>query len=248
MNSDIEDKIMDPVMQCITLRSHSSLSQQKLISFVTEIHTTSINFLTPKHPSDTQVFTLKMEILLEPTSNKLLIIRFEPETLSRRFFESTGSQDSYKDGDGDASFQDPSSFLAFLELLLDFPGLRWLWRGVVTMRTRRQTLQPGGWVVAGGIILLDILFNAFAQVVLGRVPSSPYLHYNLISGLGSLIFDGAFGGDGEEDFVMGEGVVVPSSSVDMSTKSCLGGMMVSLIFLEGLEEEAWVESMEVEEK
>ncbi|GJT61178.1 hypothetical protein Tco_1004711 [Tanacetum coccineum] len=38
-----------------------------------------------EHLSDTYVFTMKMEILLEPTSNKLL--------------------DSYKDGDGDASFQ-----------------------------------------------------------------------------------------------------------------------------------------------
>ncbi|GJY90456.1 hypothetical protein Tco_0505652 [Tanacetum coccineum] len=62
------------------------------------------------------------------------------------------------------------------------------------------------------------------------------------------VFDDAFGGDGEEDFVMGEGVVVLSSSLDMFTKSCLGGMMLSLIFLEGLEEEAWVESMEVKEK
>ncbi|GKF58732.1 hypothetical protein Tco_0172269, partial [Tanacetum coccineum] len=62
------------------------------------------------------------------------------------------------------------------------------------------------------------------------------------------VFDGAFGGDGEEDFVMGEGVVVSSSSLDMFTKSYLGGMMVILIFLEGLEEEAWVESMDVEEK
>ncbi|GJZ17084.1 hypothetical protein Tco_0553207 [Tanacetum coccineum] len=47
MNSDIEDDIMDPVMQCTTLPSHSSFSQQKLVSFVTEIHTTSIDFLTP---------------------------------------------------------------------------------------------------------------------------------------------------------------------------------------------------------
>ncbi|GJX08353.1 hypothetical protein Tco_0196285 [Tanacetum coccineum] len=61
-------------------------------------------------------------------------------------------------------------------------------------------------------------------------------------------FNGAFGGDGEEDFVMREGVVVSSSSLDMFTKSCLGGMMVSFIFLEGLEEDAWVEAMEVEEK
>ncbi|GJU29635.1 hypothetical protein Tco_1173224 [Tanacetum coccineum] len=47
------------------------------------------------------------------------------------------------------------------------------------------------------------------------------------------VFDGAFSRDGEEDFVMGEGVIVSSSSLDRSTKSCLGGIMVSLIFLEG---------------
>ncbi|GKC95160.1 hypothetical protein Tco_1160602 [Tanacetum coccineum] len=52
------------------------------------------------------------------------------------------------------------------------------------------------------------------------------------------VFDGAFGVDGEEDVVMGEGVVVTSSSLEILTKSCLGGMMVSLIFLKGLEEEA----------
>ncbi|GJR93202.1 putative reverse transcriptase domain-containing protein [Tanacetum coccineum] len=95
LNVDIEDDIMDPVMQCTTLPSHSGFSQQKLVSFVTEIHTTSIDFLTPsylifnsgkllqasdyktklhksKHPSDTYVLTMKMEILLEPASNKLL--------------------------------------------------------------------------------------------------------------------------------------------------------------------------------
>ncbi|GJU15094.1 hypothetical protein Tco_1143060 [Tanacetum coccineum] len=41
----------------------------------------------PEHPSDTYVFTMKMEILLEPTSNKLMV---DPtlilEILSRRFF------------------------------------------------------------------------------------------------------------------------------------------------------------------
>ncbi|GKA06969.1 hypothetical protein Tco_0686193 [Tanacetum coccineum] len=73
--ADIEDDIMDPVMQCTTLPSHSGFSQKKLVSFVTEIHTTSIDFLTPKHPSDTYVLTMKMEILLEPASNKLLVER-----------------------------------------------------------------------------------------------------------------------------------------------------------------------------
>nr|GEW30179.1 hypothetical protein [Tanacetum cinerariifolium] len=36
------------------------------------------------------------------------------------------------------------------------------------------------------------------------------------------VFDGAFGGEGEEDVVMGEGVVVTSSSLEMLTNSCLG--------------------------
>ncbi|GJV84758.1 hypothetical protein Tco_1524656 [Tanacetum coccineum] len=88
--ADIEDDIMDPVMQCTTLPSHSGFSQKKLVSFVTEIHTTSIDFLIPihklltrvlriilvilpEHPSDTYVLTMKMEILLEPASNKLLV-------------------------------------------------------------------------------------------------------------------------------------------------------------------------------
>ncbi|GJT32909.1 hypothetical protein Tco_0923328 [Tanacetum coccineum] len=62
------------------------------------------------------------------------------------------------------------------------------------------------------------------------------------------VFDGAFGGDGDDDFVIGEGVMVSSSSFVKSTKSCLGEMMVSLIFLEWLEEEARVEVIEVEEK
>ncbi|GKD52133.1 hypothetical protein Tco_1281109 [Tanacetum coccineum] len=50
---------------------------------------------------------------------------------------------------------------------------------------------------------------------------------------------GSFGdGVGDEKVVVGEGVVVTSSSLEMLTNSCLGGIMVSLIFLEGLEEEA----------
>ncbi|GKD43119.1 retrovirus-related pol polyprotein from transposon TNT 1-94 [Tanacetum coccineum] len=73
--------------------------------------------ILPEHPSDTQVFTMKMEILLEPTSNKLLVVtnRFTHIVLSalrRSDIENklawlvlTEPKDSYKDGDGDASFQ-----------------------------------------------------------------------------------------------------------------------------------------------
>nr|GEW44639.1 hypothetical protein [Tanacetum cinerariifolium] len=43
--------------------------------------------------------------------------------------------------------------------------------------------------------------------------------------------------------MVGEGVVVISSSLDMLTNSCQGEIMMSLIFLEGLVEEALVEFM-----
>ncbi|GJZ36285.1 hypothetical protein Tco_0582102 [Tanacetum coccineum] len=58
-----------------------------------------------------------------------------------------------------------------------------------------------------------------------------------------VVFDGAFEGVGDEEVVVGEGVVVTSSSLEMLTNNYLGGIMVSLIFLEGLEEEALVEFM-----
>ncbi|GJR76595.1 retrovirus-related pol polyprotein from transposon TNT 1-94 [Tanacetum coccineum] len=82
----------------------------------------------PEHPSDTKVLTMKMEILLESTSNKLLVVGFNSlvhsfhtlSTLRRsglrtasaaakpcqgdssEFYLITGSS---KDGDGDTSFQ-----------------------------------------------------------------------------------------------------------------------------------------------
>nr|GEU36800.1 hypothetical protein [Tanacetum cinerariifolium] len=59
----------------------------------------------------------------------------------------------------------------------------------------------------------------------------------------NVVFDVAFGEVGDEVFV-GEGVVVISSSLDMLINSCLGGIMVSLIFLEGLDEEELMEFME----
>nr|GEV04540.1 putative reverse transcriptase domain-containing protein [Tanacetum cinerariifolium] len=58
-----------------------------------------------------------------------------------------------------------------------------------------------------------------------------------------VVFDRAFGGVGDEEVVVGEGVVVISLLLDMLTNSCLGGIMVSLIFFEGLDEEALVEFM-----
>ncbi|GKD27270.1 hypothetical protein Tco_1233484, partial [Tanacetum coccineum] len=50
--------------------------------------------IVPEHPSDTYVLTMKMEILLEPASNKLLV----GKTILR-------NRRIHKDGDGDALFQ-----------------------------------------------------------------------------------------------------------------------------------------------
>ncbi|GJZ16633.1 hypothetical protein Tco_0552756 [Tanacetum coccineum] len=62
--------------------------------------------------------------------------------------------------------------------------------------------------------------------------------------------EGTFGGEGDGDFSMGEGVLVSSYSLVKSTKSYvhgdfLGGMIVSFSFFKGLDEEAWVDAMDV---
>ncbi|GJU76695.1 hypothetical protein Tco_1273765 [Tanacetum coccineum] len=59
-----------------------------------------------------------------------------------------------------------------------------------------------------------------------------------------VVLDGAFGGVGEEEVVVGDGVERFSLSLVRSTNSCFGGMIVSLIFLNPWEEDACV-SMEV---
>nr|GFB32623.1 hypothetical protein [Tanacetum cinerariifolium] len=58
-----------------------------------------------------------------------------------------------------------------------------------------------------------------------------------------VVFDGAFARVGDEEVVVGEGVVVISSSLDMLINSCLEGIMVRFIFLEGLDVEALGEFM-----
>ncbi|GJZ98810.1 hypothetical protein Tco_0671263 [Tanacetum coccineum] len=46
---DIEDDIMDPVMQCTTLPSHSGFSQKKHVSFITDgYHVNSSDISTPR--------------------------------------------------------------------------------------------------------------------------------------------------------------------------------------------------------
>ncbi|GJV46226.1 hypothetical protein Tco_1430762, partial [Tanacetum coccineum] len=52
------------------------------------------------HPSDTNVFTMKMEILLEPASNKLLVA-FKMRHSMRMLAKDTRSQDGKDDKDND---------------------------------------------------------------------------------------------------------------------------------------------------
>ncbi|GJU44301.1 hypothetical protein Tco_1201567 [Tanacetum coccineum] len=66
---DIEDDIMDPVMQCTTLPSHSGFSQKKLVSFVTEIHTLSIDISLRD--------VLEFESAQSNTTAKLPILKLE---------------------------------------------------------------------------------------------------------------------------------------------------------------------------
>ncbi|GKB04460.1 putative reverse transcriptase domain-containing protein [Tanacetum coccineum] len=72
--ADIENDIMDPVMQCTTLLSHSGFSQQKLVSFVTEIHTLLLQILIPRSLSDTlRSHNGQKEILPVSSSNSTAV-------------------------------------------------------------------------------------------------------------------------------------------------------------------------------
>ncbi|GJX40424.1 mutator type transposase [Tanacetum coccineum] len=118
-------------------------------------------------------------------------------------------------------------------------SMRVIGLGGASMILSRKGLDGGGEGVSfeeGGE---DCGFDSNEDEVVPKVNDA-----SLVDG----VFEGAFGGDGDEDFVIGEGVVVSSSSLVKSTKSFLSGMMVSLIFLERLKEVAWVEAMEVEEE
>ncbi|GJT80572.1 hypothetical protein Tco_1054914 [Tanacetum coccineum] len=122
--ADIEDDIMDPVMQCTTLPSHSGFSQKKLVSFVTEIHTTSIDFLTPSYsqavnkspthyPCDS-ARTFRV-ILFSIHNDEWKSFQCHHQTALRSYAlswkpcqgDSLNLPDHriHKDGDGDASFQ-----------------------------------------------------------------------------------------------------------------------------------------------
>ncbi|GJX60165.1 hypothetical protein Tco_0291555 [Tanacetum coccineum] len=67
--------------------------------------------ILPEHPSDTYVLTMKMEILLEPASNKLLSPNLRAGIPCQGDFLIYLISRIHKDGDGDASFQLESNSL-----------------------------------------------------------------------------------------------------------------------------------------
>ncbi|GJS60144.1 hypothetical protein Tco_0654928 [Tanacetum coccineum] len=123
--ADIEDDIMDPVMQCTTLPSHSGFSQKKLVSFVMEIHTTSIDFLTPSYSQDVDKSPTHYPCDSARTFRVILFSIHNDEWKSFQCHHQTALRRPYalswkpcqgdslnlpdhrihKDGDGDASFQ-----------------------------------------------------------------------------------------------------------------------------------------------
>ncbi|GJV67259.1 hypothetical protein Tco_1482768 [Tanacetum coccineum] len=80
-----------------------------------------------------------------------------------------------------------------------------------------------------------LLWNVFLSFR-GCLMNLPLLLKNFLEGLGGTsemlsskgfkVLDGAFGGVRDEEVVVGEGVVMTSSSLEMLTNSCLGGIMV----------------------
>ncbi|GJT12226.1 retrovirus-related pol polyprotein from transposon TNT 1-94 [Tanacetum coccineum] len=91
----IKDDIMDPVMQCTTLPSHSSFSQKKLVSFVTEIPTRlSIGLSHSEKDSNYLDSLLTVLSCFETFELQYLYCKYGPY----------GNRRIHKDGDGDASF------------------------------------------------------------------------------------------------------------------------------------------------
>ncbi|GJW63156.1 hypothetical protein Tco_0115040 [Tanacetum coccineum] len=63
------------------------------------------------------------------------------------------------------------------------------------------------------------------------------------------VLEDAFGGKCDEDFVVGEDVLVSSSSLVKYTKSYvqggfLGGLIASFSFFDGFDEKAWMDAMD----
>ncbi|GJX15351.1 hypothetical protein Tco_0216183 [Tanacetum coccineum] len=120
--ADIEDDIMDPVMQCTTLPSHSggSLLQPPITKNQNALIDSQAVNKSPTHypcdsartSSDTYVLTMKMEILLEPIKQALgRIIKMENAS---RFKNHESSRIKDKDFRTNSDIQDLPSKISSL--------------------------------------------------------------------------------------------------------------------------------------
>ncbi|GJT06086.1 hypothetical protein Tco_0840548 [Tanacetum coccineum] len=75
-------KFSDGTLTNIMEALHYRVKEYKVIIRVLRI----IHMVVPEHLSDTYVFTMKMEILLEPTSNKLMVVKGTSRTTNNQAF------------------------------------------------------------------------------------------------------------------------------------------------------------------
>nr|GEY48056.1 hypothetical protein [Tanacetum cinerariifolium] len=147
-------------------------------------------------------------------------------------------------------------FLSFITLLKNFDkeDLKALWKLV---KERFETIEPKNFSDDFLLNILKIMFEkpnieanvwkdqkgryGLDKLVLPGIVSTGSIIVSVVSM--DIVFDGAFGGARDEEVVVGECVVVISSSLDILINNCLGGIMVSLIFLKELDEEALMEFM-----
>ncbi|GKC93812.1 hypothetical protein Tco_1159254 [Tanacetum coccineum] len=74
-SSKLVSKVVPPADKTATSRQELELLFHHHITMLSSqaVNKSPTHYPLPEHPSDTYVFTVKMEILLEPTSNKLLV-------------------------------------------------------------------------------------------------------------------------------------------------------------------------------
>ncbi|GJR02804.1 hypothetical protein Tco_0525788 [Tanacetum coccineum] len=92
--------IMPTKIELTLEQSQQGVSNDVLVHKLLSRVLRNIIVILPEHPSDTNVFTMKMEILLEPTSNKLLVA-FKMRHSMRMLVKDSRSQDGIDVKDND---------------------------------------------------------------------------------------------------------------------------------------------------
>nr|GEU52780.1 hypothetical protein [Tanacetum cinerariifolium] len=147
----------------------------------------------------------------------------------------------------DLTVHDFNGFFYEMKLVVDMDFIQWSGDCETGSRSDNTIGSPHGFVIYGiEVLKSNEKVTEVIDVKNWRVEKSWWLRWivslferkSFVSSTKYLIQR-----VGDEEVVVREGVVVTSSSLEMLTNNCLGGIMVSLIFLEGLEEETLVEFM-----